>query len=157
MERRRFLHRSGRCRSGTLKVGRYASDFQLQPSAKQGKQLSQARHFPEVLTSIQQAIAALDGHVIPKLNWSCPKVKPFTGRTLVTWQHFDQCEAVQRVWLTSLLIAVSLLIQPLLCDCITVAYIYAVSSSRLNACRMQSGSQPATASIAPLLMKSCCC
>lgn len=34
----------------------------------------QAALFPQVLAAIQRAIAALGGGVVPKLNWSCPKV-----------------------------------------------------------------------------------
>lgn len=34
----------------------------------------QAALFPQVAATVQQAIAALGGAVIPKLNWSCPKV-----------------------------------------------------------------------------------
>ena len=34
----------------------------------------QAALFPHVAASVQQAIAALGGAVVPKLNWSCPKV-----------------------------------------------------------------------------------
>ncbi len=34
----------------------------------------QTSHFPEVLAEVQQAIEVLGGTVIPKLNWSCPKV-----------------------------------------------------------------------------------
>ena len=39
-------------------------------------QFVQAAAFPEVNTAVQEAITALGGTVIPKLNWSCPKVKP---------------------------------------------------------------------------------
>ena len=42
----------------------------------------QAALFPQVVAAIQNAIAALGGAVIPKLNWSCPKVlccsEPYT-------------------------------------------------------------------------------
>ena len=34
----------------------------------------QTSHFPEVLAEVQQAIQNLGGTIIPKLNWSCPKV-----------------------------------------------------------------------------------
>lgn len=34
----------------------------------------QTSRFPEVLAEVQQAIEVLGGTVIPKLNWSCPKV-----------------------------------------------------------------------------------
>lgn len=34
----------------------------------------QAALFPQVVAAIQHAIAALGGAVVPKLNWSCPKV-----------------------------------------------------------------------------------
>jgi hypothetical protein len=34
----------------------------------------QTSHFPEVLAEVQQAIEVLGGTIIPKLNWSCPKV-----------------------------------------------------------------------------------
>ena len=34
----------------------------------------QTQHFPEVVAEIREAIQSLGGHVVPKLNWSCPKV-----------------------------------------------------------------------------------
>ena len=34
----------------------------------------QATSFPQVAAAVQVAIAALGGAVVPKLNWSCPKV-----------------------------------------------------------------------------------
>ena len=36
--------------------------------------LAQAAAFPAVTAAIDKAIAALEGEVLPKLNWSCPKV-----------------------------------------------------------------------------------
>lgn len=40
--------------------------------------LLQAALFPQIAAAIQSAIVALGGAVVPKLNWSCPKVKCMT-------------------------------------------------------------------------------
>lgn len=48
--------------------------YQQDPAETFSLLFLQAALFPQVAAAVQQAIAALGGAVVPKLNWSCPKV-----------------------------------------------------------------------------------
>lgn len=52
----------------------------------------QEPYFPELVEKIQSAIASLGGCVVPKLNWSTPRVSAYDGHVIIDAHHVMTCD-----------------------------------------------------------------